>query len=266
MFRGTFEIQFFFAVEIATKDSEIFFNQWRGAEAYHYFMLSQEQLYNGKLHDSLCTVYKLQDYDDFIGLSEVYSLYALVSCLNRAFGLCSRAFIKLKKGDNTVSIENINLSFRFSISTAKERYECRFQFEFNMEYYQRIQYEYNFSLIIYRVTRNEFKQIYKFYYSYFWNSPSFQKIKWINFFIFTDDQDRMSGIRQTVLGNFSEERSFGLEGSKSGLFQMLNSDTLLVTKNRIFSSIFYFNIWILGARFVRDARKSSPLASPLGNP
>ncbi|XP_045482678.1 WD repeat-containing protein 35 isoform X2 [Harmonia axyridis] len=95
-------------VEMSSSDTEIFFNQWRGAEAYHYFMLAQEQLYNGKLHDSLCTIYRLQDYDDYISLTEIYSLYAFIACLNRAFGLCSRAFIKLKKGDHTMSTAECN--------------------------------------------------------------------------------------------------------------------------------------------------------------
>ncbi|KAK9889399.1 hypothetical protein WA026_004673 [Henosepilachna vigintioctopunctata] len=91
-------------VETTTGDTELFFNHWRGAEAYHYFMLAQDQLYSGKLHDSLCTLYKLQDYGDYIDTIDIYSIYALVACLNRSFGLCSRAFIKLKKGDGVSCI------------------------------------------------------------------------------------------------------------------------------------------------------------------
>ncbi|XP_044765831.1 WD repeat-containing protein 35 [Coccinella septempunctata] len=116
-------------VEMVTGDTDMFFNQWRGAEAYHYFMLAQEQLYNGKLHDSLCTIYKLQDYDDYINLAEIYSLYAFIACLNRAFGLCSRAFIKLKKGDGTMSAAECNEYTKLSweIFLKNEAHDMRVQ-------------------------------------------------------------------------------------------------------------------------------------------
>jgi WD repeat-containing protein 35 len=77
-------------------DPMIYENAWKGAEAYHYYMLAQEQLYSGKLHDALCTAYKLQDYVNYISPEEVYSLLALTSCLDRSFGICSKALIKLK--------------------------------------------------------------------------------------------------------------------------------------------------------------------------
>ncbi|RZC42807.1 WD repeat-containing protein 35, partial [Asbolus verrucosus] len=77
-------------------DSMIYENAWKGAEAYHYFMLGQEQLYSGKLHDALCTANKLQDYVDYIDPNEIYSLLALTACLDRSFAICSKALIKLK--------------------------------------------------------------------------------------------------------------------------------------------------------------------------
>lgn len=92
---STFCIYFFIVAEWAS-DPMIFENAWKGAEAYHYFMLAQEQLYSGKLHDALCTAYKLQDYVNYIDPIEIYSLLALTACLDRSFGICSKALIKLK--------------------------------------------------------------------------------------------------------------------------------------------------------------------------
>ncbi|EFA11044.2 WD repeat-containing protein 35 isoform X1 [Tribolium castaneum] len=76
-------------------DPTVYENAWKGAEAYHYYMLAQEQLYSGKLHDALCTAYKLQDYTSYLNALDIYSLLALTACLDRSFGICSRALIKL---------------------------------------------------------------------------------------------------------------------------------------------------------------------------
>lgn len=71
-------------------------NAWKGAEAYHYYMLAQNQLYKGKIHDALCTTYKLQDYLEFLTETEVYSLLAFAAYLDKSFALCSKAFLKIK--------------------------------------------------------------------------------------------------------------------------------------------------------------------------
>lgn len=68
-------------------------------------MLAQSQLYSGKLHDALCTAYKLQDYTKYINEVEIYSLLALSACLDRSFGICSKAFMKLKE------IKTVNKQF-----------------------------------------------------------------------------------------------------------------------------------------------------------
>ncbi|CAH0562507.1 unnamed protein product [Brassicogethes aeneus] len=77
-------------------DPTLFENAWKGAEAYHYYMLAQFQLYKGKIHDALCTAVKLQDFLEFLPENDVYSLLALTACLDRSFALCSKAFLKLK--------------------------------------------------------------------------------------------------------------------------------------------------------------------------
>ncbi|XP_058407729.1 WD repeat-containing protein 35 isoform X2 [Diceros bicornis minor] len=71
-------------------------NAWRGAEAYHFFILAQRQLYEGYVDTALKTALHLRDYEDIIPTVEIYSLLALCACASRAFGTCSKAFIKLE--------------------------------------------------------------------------------------------------------------------------------------------------------------------------
>ncbi|NXQ88879.1 WDR35 protein, partial [Nyctibius grandis] len=71
-------------------------NAWRGAEAYHFFILAQRQLYKGSVDAALKTALHLQDYEDIIPAVEIYSLLALCACANRAFDICSKAFVKLE--------------------------------------------------------------------------------------------------------------------------------------------------------------------------
>lgn len=77
-------------------ESALLDNPWRGAEAYHYFMLAQKQLYSGQVEASLKTAICLRDYDDILPVCDVYSLLAVSSCAAKAFGVCSKAFIKLE--------------------------------------------------------------------------------------------------------------------------------------------------------------------------
>nr|XP_023029130.1 WD repeat-containing protein 35 [Leptinotarsa decemlineata] len=81
-------------------------NAWKGAEAYHYYMLAQRHLHSGKLHDALCVAYKLQDYGDYIPEGDIYALLTLAACLDKSFGICSKALMKLK------SLENLSVQER----------------------------------------------------------------------------------------------------------------------------------------------------------
>ncbi|XP_049640768.1 WD repeat-containing protein 35 isoform X1 [Suncus etruscus] len=74
-------------------------NPWRGAEAYHFFILAQRQLYEGNGDMALKTALHLRDYEDIISAVEIYSLLALCACTSRAFGTCSKAFVKLESLD-----------------------------------------------------------------------------------------------------------------------------------------------------------------------
>ncbi|CAB3360361.1 Hypothetical predicted protein [Cloeon dipterum] len=71
-------------------------NPWRGVEAYHYLMLSQRQLYRGFTDAALKTALQLQQYENILDPETVYCVIALASCANKAFGTCSKAFIRLE--------------------------------------------------------------------------------------------------------------------------------------------------------------------------
>ncbi|XP_010877761.2 WD repeat-containing protein 35 isoform X1 [Esox lucius] len=80
----------------SSTDNRIVDNGWRGAEAYHFFLLAQRQLYEGYMENAMNTALRLRDYEDIIPPVEIYSLLAVCSSANRAFSTCSQAFIKLE--------------------------------------------------------------------------------------------------------------------------------------------------------------------------
>ncbi|XP_033640666.1 WD repeat-containing protein 35-like isoform X1 [Asterias rubens] len=84
---------------MATSDTKLIDNAWRGAEAYHFFLLAQRQLYQGYVDASMKTALHLREYDDILDPVDIYSLLGLAACANRAFGTCSKAFIKLESTD-----------------------------------------------------------------------------------------------------------------------------------------------------------------------
>ncbi|XP_054833887.1 WD repeat-containing protein 35 [Eublepharis macularius] len=82
--------------DVLSSDSRLIDNAWRGAEAYHFFILAQRQLYEGYVDTAMKTALHLRDYEDIIPAVEIYSLLAVCACANRAFGTCSKAFVKLE--------------------------------------------------------------------------------------------------------------------------------------------------------------------------
>lgn len=80
----------------AMSDTKIIDNAWRGAEAYHFYILAQRQLHDGYVDAAMRTTLHLRDFEDVIDPVKTYSLLALASCANRAFNVCSKAFIKLE--------------------------------------------------------------------------------------------------------------------------------------------------------------------------
>lgn len=71
-------------------------NAWRGAEAYHFFMLCQRQLYDTNIEATVITAMRLIQYDDILDELEVYSLVALAAYYAKNWGACSKAFIRLE--------------------------------------------------------------------------------------------------------------------------------------------------------------------------
>lgn len=69
---------------------------WRGAAAYHYYMLAQKQLYAANFDASMKTAIKLCEYDDILEPRDIYALLVLSSMANSFYGICSKAFVKLE--------------------------------------------------------------------------------------------------------------------------------------------------------------------------
>lgn len=69
---------------------------WRGAEAWHFWMLAHRQLYKGALDAALITAARLMEYESVIHPRRIWSLLALTAYSAGFFGLCSRAFMKLE--------------------------------------------------------------------------------------------------------------------------------------------------------------------------
>lgn len=82
---------------------------WRPAEAWHFFILGQQQFQQGRLSSVMATAYKLQDYTDVLEEEAVFSLLALASAANKCFGVCSKAFTCLE------SLPNVRYFYIFAV-------------------------------------------------------------------------------------------------------------------------------------------------------
>lgn len=80
----------------ASADAALLGSAWRGAEAYHFFLIAQRQLYNGEAESSLKTALLLRDYEDILDPLAIHSLLALCSSACCSYSVCSKAFIKLE--------------------------------------------------------------------------------------------------------------------------------------------------------------------------
>lgn len=78
------------------KASKAFGNAWRGAAAYHFYMLAQRQFYEGNFDAAMKTSIKLCEYDDILEARDIYKLLCLTSLRNKFYGICSKAFVKLE--------------------------------------------------------------------------------------------------------------------------------------------------------------------------
>ena len=76
-------------------------NIWKGAEAFHFYILCQRQLYNKEYKSALKTSLRLVLYEKELETENVYKLIALSALFCSAFKICSRAISILegiKKG------------------------------------------------------------------------------------------------------------------------------------------------------------------------
>uniref|UniRef100_A0A7S3G0N4 IFT121-like TPR repeats domain-containing protein n=1 Tax=Palpitomonas bilix TaxID=652834 RepID=A0A7S3G0N4_9EUKA len=80
----------------ATVNSRILETSWKGAEAYHFWLLAQRQLYQGKVGDAMYTAIALQKYEEYLDPEDIYRLMALTAYHNHYYGQCSKAFIRLE--------------------------------------------------------------------------------------------------------------------------------------------------------------------------
>lgn len=69
---------------------------WRGAEAFHFFLVCQQHILHRNIPCALNTAMRLMDYDDLINPVDSYSLIALTAYLSKNFGICSKAFTRLE--------------------------------------------------------------------------------------------------------------------------------------------------------------------------
>ena len=72
---------------------------WRKAEAYHFWMLAQRQLYEGQFEYASRTSLILEEYEDVIGHTQTQSLIAMASYCCRNFSRCSRSLMRLGRLD-----------------------------------------------------------------------------------------------------------------------------------------------------------------------
>jgi len=72
---------------------------WRKAEAYHFWMLAQRQLYEGQFEYASRTSLILEEYEDVIGPTQTQSLIAMASYCCRNFSRCSRSLMRLGRLD-----------------------------------------------------------------------------------------------------------------------------------------------------------------------
>lgn len=81
---------------INTSSDKILQNPWRGAEAWHFFLLCQKQMYAKKFNYALKTALRLQEYELDLEPRKIYSVMALAAYYNKSYKELSRAFVKLE--------------------------------------------------------------------------------------------------------------------------------------------------------------------------
>lgn len=100
--------------DINTSSDKILNNPWRGAEAWHYYILCQRQLYAGQFKSALKTALRLTDYELDMDPKKIYTLVALSAYYNKVINyfinlelqIVFKSFCKtLRNGQCVIKIE-----------------------------------------------------------------------------------------------------------------------------------------------------------------
>ncbi len=65
-------------------------NAWRGAEAYHFWLLAHRQLYSGQADAALRTALQLRQYEEVLDGQDIYSFLGLAAFYSKFYGQCSK--------------------------------------------------------------------------------------------------------------------------------------------------------------------------------
>ena len=104
-------------------------NHWRGAEAYHYYLLCQVQLHKKKYKSSCKTAMRLKFYEDILGTETVYRLIAICSYMNKCYKFFSNALGVLssdQKINKTTRLKYKQFAKEFFLKTRPENKDEKF--------------------------------------------------------------------------------------------------------------------------------------------
>lgn len=71
--------------DVNTSSDKILNNPWRGAEAWHFYIMCQRQLYQGQFKSALKTALRLTDYELDMDARKIYTLVALAAYYNKSY-------------------------------------------------------------------------------------------------------------------------------------------------------------------------------------
>jgi len=91
--------------DISSSADKALTNPWKGAEAIHFYLLCQRQLYQKDYNRAMKTAMRLIEYEKELQTKDVYSLVAIASFFNQCFRECSRALVKLERLDTITKSE-----------------------------------------------------------------------------------------------------------------------------------------------------------------
>ncbi|UJR15120.1 hypothetical protein I4U23_002085 [Adineta vaga] len=77
-------------------DTQLLDNVWRPAEAYHFYILAQQQYKTNNADGALRCALTLTEYEDILPVQTIYNLIALCATSCGAFNTASKAFLKLE--------------------------------------------------------------------------------------------------------------------------------------------------------------------------